>query len=109
MTVGLLHAVFGPAPSPSGDWLDVPTSLLAAYTAMLPTVEAQRQLRAIQAAQLGSGSVKKQVASQRVRELSRQAKLPGKARPASEASIVAAGGRVAKAPRPSWHRRVADG
>ena len=103
MIVPALHAFYGSAPVPSGSWLDVPVAVLRAYGQMLPVLQAQQQLRAIDAQQLGTpGAVAKGSRSQAMRELRKQARAPGETTVASPDALQAQGVTVDRRARPSW-------
>ena len=101
--VPALHAFYGSAPVPSGSWLDVPVAVLRAYGTMLPVLQAQQQLRAIDAQQLGTpGAVAKGSRSQAMRDLRKQARTPGETTAASPDGLRAQGVTVDRRARPSW-------
>lgn len=106
MTATLLHACYGPAPTVTGDWLDVPTGLLRAYVRMQTVVEAQRQIQDIGAVQAGTGRVKKGALRTMVRTLLKRADIPGPRKPASDSTLAAIGVAVSKSARPSWAQRL---
>lgn len=101
--VPALHAFYGSAPVPSGSWLDVPVAVLRAYGTMLPVLQAQQQLRAIDAQQLGTpGAVAKGSRGQAMRDLRKQARTPGETTAASPDGLRAQGVTVDRRARPSW-------
>lgn len=102
-----LHAFYGSAPVPSGSWLDVPVAVLRAYGTMLPVLQAQQQLRAIDAQLMGTpGAVAKGSRSQALRDLQKQAKVPGETAAASPDALQAQGVTVDRRARPSWADEV---
>ena len=103
MIAPTFHAFYGSAPVPSGSWLDVPVAVLRAYGIMLPVLQAQQQLRAIEAQQLGTpGAVAKGSRAQVLRELRKQARTPGETTAASPDGLLAQGVTVEKRDRPAW-------
>ena len=101
--VPTLHAFYGSAPVPSGSWLDVPVAVLKAYGTMLPVLQAQHQLRTVDAQQLGTpGAVAKGSRAQALRDLKRQARVPGARSVASPGDLQAQGVTVDRRARPSW-------
>ena len=101
--VPALHAFYGSAPVPSSSWLDVPVAVLRAYGQMLPVLQAQQQLRAIEATQLGTpGAVAKGSRSQVIRDLRKQGRVPGDTTAASPDSLQAQGVTVDRRARPAW-------
>ena len=101
--VPTLHAFYGSAPVPSGSWLDVPVAVLRAYGTMLPVLQAQQQLRAVDAHQLGTpGAVAKGSRSQVLRDLRKQGRVPGETTVASPDGLRAQGVTVDRRARPSW-------
>lgn len=101
--VPALHAFYGSAPVPSGSWLDVPVSVLRAYGTMLPVLQAQQELRAVEAHRLATpGAVAKGTANQALRELRKQARVPGERSAASPDALQAQGVTVDRRARPSW-------
>ena len=102
MIVPALHAFYGSAPVPSGSWLDVPVAVLRAYGQMLPVLQAQQQLRAVDAQQLGTpGAVAKGSRSQVMRDLRKRARVPGETTAASPDGLQAQGVTVDRRARPS--------
>lgn len=70
---------------------------------MLPVLQAQRQLTAVEAVRLGTpGAVAKGPARQAERDLRKQAKIPGETVAASPDALQAQGVTVQRRPRPSW-------
>jgi hypothetical protein len=70
---------------------------------MLPVLQAQEQLRAIEGQQLGTpGAVAKGSRSKVLRDLRKQAAVPGQRKPTSPDALQAQGVTVHKRPRPAW-------
>lgn len=78
-------------------------AVLRAYGTMLPVLQAQQQLRAIEGTQLGTpGAVAKGSSRQALRDLRRQARVPGRSSPATPGDLQAQGVTVQKRARPAW-------
>ena len=65
--------MYGRAPGPSGDWLDVPQRWFWAYVKMMPRLQAEQAQSRISQISAGNGLIEKSEARQYLDELRRAA------------------------------------
>lgn len=73
---------------------------------MLPVLDAQETLGRLMTARVGAGRVKRAAERQIATDLSKQAREPGKSKPAQPADLAARGAAVRAVPRPAWADRL---
>ena len=71
--IAKLHRFYGPAPSPSSSWLDLPEWLFTAYERAQPRLEAEEHQMALKNAMAGTGHMKDDDFMQYQKQLQRRA------------------------------------
>ena len=71
--IAKLHRFYGPAPTPSASWLDVPEWLFDCYDRAAPRIEAEEHQAWLETLMAGSGSLKEDVFMAYQKRLQRQA------------------------------------
>src|SRR5690606_22077281 len=77
-----LHRFYGPAPHPSGDWLQTPIYLLRAYAENLPAIDAIDTLRFITRSRIADAGQMKLTAARQAERRIRRATEDNRKRPA---------------------------
>jgi hypothetical protein len=71
--IAKLHRFYGPAPTPTGSWLDIPEWLFRAYERAQPRLEAEEYQMVLKNSVAGTGHMKDEDFQQYQRQLERQA------------------------------------
>jgi hypothetical protein len=71
--IARLHRFYGPAPNPTGSWLDVPEWLFSAYDRAQPRLEAEETQMLVRALVGGTGHMSQEDFAAFQRELARTA------------------------------------
>jgi hypothetical protein len=71
--IAKLHRFYGPAPHPTGNWLDVPEWLFAVYDRAQPRLEAEEVQMTLKTLIAGTGHMKDEEFRTYQRQLERQA------------------------------------
>lgn len=80
---------YGPAPVPSGDWLDVPQDWFAVYVQMLPRLQAEEDLAWVYRYQIAAGLRDENEQKQYVAGLKQTAQISQRRHRQSEAEVLA--------------------